>query len=380
MSRKLLLVAGTAAMLFLSCKKTTPGETAPGIIAGSPGLPIQNWFDKASAGAASTFHFADGIPCWKDLKFIPSTRSAIVPVTLAGKYFNNENLADKYLVIQQDQQGKITDGYYLYVLGKGSKPAPDKHLLQGNPPLSFTGAVVRTDFEGHILTSKHYKDGFATGNTNKFVQKKHKNNGSEPPSLAPLDPGCTYVTIDWYWQTFVDGVLVAEDYLFSSQEIQCPAGGGGGNSTGENIYAAAEAFINEGRATSILISNEMQEMPGGLRIIARPNWKIYHAGTWGVFSYETIIWERTSTNLAFSYASASSRGFTTLGTSIGGTREFNIVSKDYLSTHPTRVVVDVDYTITHKPNMILGVVVNPISMGHHSSKIFFAPVQIVMGN
>jgi len=377
---KLFLVAGTAAILLMGCKKTTPGEAAPGIIAGAPDLTIQHWFNKASAGVGNTFHFADGMPRWKDLKFIPSTASVIVPVELSGKYFNNENLADKYLVIQRDRQGKITDGHYLYLLGKGAKPALDKQVLQGNPPLSFTGAVVRTDFEGHVLTSKHYEGGLATGRTDKFVQKKHKNNGSEPSSLAPLDPGCSYITIDWYWQTFVNGVLVSEEYLFSSQEIECLGGGGGGNSTGENVYAAAEAFINQGSATSILISNEMQEMPGGLRIVAKPNWKIYHAGTWGVFSYETIIWERAATNLAFSYASASSRGFSALGTSIGGTRDFSIVSKDYISTHPTRVLVDVDYTITHKPNAVLGVLINPVTLGHRTNKLFFPPVQIVMGN
>lgn len=49
---------------------------------------------------------------------------------------------------------------------------------------------------------------------------------------APLDGDCEIVQIDWYWQTWVDGVLISEEYLFTTNEILCsPGGGGGGDST-----------------------------------------------------------------------------------------------------------------------------------------------------
>ncbi len=44
----------------------------------------------------------------------------------------------------------------------------------------------------------------------------------------PLEEGCIIEQIDWYWQTFINGVLVSEEYLFTTNEIICEGGGGGG--------------------------------------------------------------------------------------------------------------------------------------------------------
>lgn len=49
---------------------------------------------------------------------------------------------------------------------------------------------------------------------------------------APLDEGCEWVEVEWYWQTWVDGVLISEEYLFSTNEVIC-APGAGGNSGGD---------------------------------------------------------------------------------------------------------------------------------------------------
>lgn len=44
---------------------------------------------------------------------------------------------------------------------------------------------------------------------------------------APLDEGCEWVEIEWYWQTWENGVLISEEYLFSTNEAICEPGAGG---------------------------------------------------------------------------------------------------------------------------------------------------------
>jgi hypothetical protein len=51
-------------------------------------------------------------------------------------------------------------------------------------------------------------------------------------SSAPVPSNCDVVVVDWYWQTWENGVLVSEEYLFSTNELSCEGGaGGGGTST-----------------------------------------------------------------------------------------------------------------------------------------------------
>jgi hypothetical protein len=81
-------------------------------------------------------------------------------------------------------------------------------------------SIVEDELNGEDSTNKY------TGNHLAVRQSSQKLHGRD----APLDDGCEWVVIEWYWQTWVNGILISEVYLFSTSEALCEPGAGGNNS------------------------------------------------------------------------------------------------------------------------------------------------------
>jgi hypothetical protein len=93
--------------------------------------------------------------------------------------------------------------------------------------------LLKMIFENKFITSKHFEDGKIISSKRDEVSIKSKQeaqlkNENNPDASYVADATC----IDWYWQTWVDGVLESEIFLYTT----CNSGGGsgGGTSNGPN--------------------------------------------------------------------------------------------------------------------------------------------------
>ena len=174
---------------------------------------------------------------------------------------------------------------------------------------------------------------------------------------APIDDcstnGGTVVQIEWWFQTYENGVLVSEVYLYSTYECWGGGGGGGGGGgtpiTPEQLcQIQLQTFENQGAAVSQLISTTTT-YEDALSMNVVYNWKIYSALTWGLISYEDAVISKIPLNgggYIKEYSSFTHRVIAQVGSSIGGTRTFQDLGATINKTQ-TRALVQIDFTVTH---------------------------------
>jgi len=173
-------------------------------------------------------------------QYFPAERMNITPVQVGNT--QSARPVYKYLVTELGQDGKISKGNYYVVLNdkkNGSTVTITPGLLKLTEiPGDFHGTIIKYDLENNIIFTKHYEKAALTNKTGNLVTKKAKpaadtTNGGPVGSYAPLNSGCEYVYIDWYYQVYENGVLVYEEYLETTAIVYCEDGGEGGSGEGE---------------------------------------------------------------------------------------------------------------------------------------------------
>lgn len=185
-----------------------------------------------------------------ETKYFEDEALVITPVNLPSN--GKTPKASKFLVSEKDASGSVKNTGYFVLMQKSGVPerADKKQLIQkfkaGKPmPDDFNGAILQFSKDDRLLISRHFENGVAAAKTDNISIRKSENQ-LPVENLEPPEEGCEYITIDWYWQTYVNGVLVYEEYLYSSNALYCPGGGGGGGSSGgNNAVAECNARFNE---------------------------------------------------------------------------------------------------------------------------------------
>jgi hypothetical protein len=180
----------------------------------------------------------NGEPDWNSTAYYPNENIYITHIKL-----KDQSIANKYLVEKADKSGKITNANYYIVLTKNKTANPEKIIeiyLFGKDqmPENFSGALLEYDLNNNVVFNSHYKNGKQENKTDKLV---HKSNGSkENKESGYVDPNeCQgeWICIEWYWQIWVNGELVYEEYLYTT--CGCSGvGGGGGGGGGQNCNPA----------------------------------------------------------------------------------------------------------------------------------------------
>ncbi len=265
------------------------------------------------------------------------------------KFFNDNSIAitivktgegeskklTKFLVIQLDITGKPTD-IYTYSFFQDKLSLNEMYELLSTTDLfslkkikpSYNGVIIIHGLKNNFFSAKKYTDGVVT-----FVNDKPKIKtsgiGIPPPPDAPLDEGCIYVTVDWYWQTIENGVVVDEEYLFSSQGIWCEGGGGGGSggitspppTDMEMCEAAVDNILNSTTVASELVSNTIQSQTD-LERTRLYDWKcLKHPTGWFAMAYDKGVMKRVATNKPWKFVSLENSGISMNGIIVtyGGT-------------------------------------------------------------
>jgi len=294
MKSTLCLYLAALCIVIYSCKKNDNGNPLPGVEQ-SRVEKASAWYDRqvktttpATLNDAVQLSMSHDKPAWDNASYFAAQHTIIVPLQTAGKQPGNVKAAG-YLILKETAAGDIENGSFYYVLpSAGNKEVNISPALFSNTikKEAFSGAIIRYSPGGYLSESRHYNNGAPEAKEDRLLHRTAKKGNGETQNLAPLDPGCAYVTIDWYWQTYVNGVLVNEEYVFSTTEIVCEGGGGGGGGGNQhqNIDELFERGIAAGQAVSEKVSEETINIDAMHRV-KKYDWRFYKNHGIGYIDY-----------------------------------------------------------------------------------------------
>lgn len=204
---------------------------------------VKAWFEKQPKAPnyrqvlfeSKTINLPEEI-AWMRSKYNAEAKINITPINI--KSVDRNLPAFKYLVTNTDEGGGVLGGYYYTILSNKktldqleNEDVPLMMINLEQIPKNFTGTIIKQDLNNTIIWSKHYEQGTIVGKADKIEARKSKDQTSIG-NYAPLEEGCNYVTIEWYWQTWQNGVLIYEEYVGSSIVVVCEGTGGGGGGGG----------------------------------------------------------------------------------------------------------------------------------------------------
>jgi hypothetical protein len=382
-----------AISFLFSCKKM---QDKPHELSQSPEMTatkkvvetVKGWMDAQPPNARTFTAMVDGKQLkldkdfkWEETQYFPEEKIAVTPVLIKGVKAEH---AFKYLAVKLTADQAVEHGYYFDVYGKQAGQINGNHFLLNlvqnrKAPESFTGAFIKYDLYDKPEGSGHFENGRLTEKSSKLVLKKAKKTvteGSGDIMSAPLDEGCEYVMIDWFWQVYVGGLLVAEEYLFSSEVIVCENGGGGGGGVGENPYAACNAqfnaLINGGEPTSTLVSTTANYIQPAERQYTY-KWKALKGIGFSVYSYDvgTHI-KTTDPKMPWKWKSIVHGSLQIQGLGIGGIVDKVGDGTMSVTLGNINANVSLDFTLKYTPNCgISGAPsLNPYTVSYHAQIIF----------
>ncbi len=316
---------------------------------------------------------------FEETKYFADAKANITPVAVSstgGKWATY-----KYLLTEIDDNGIVTSGNYYVVLKKNGidqslstvEITPDLLRLK-KIPNNFNGAIIKYDLNDNVILSSHYDAGERTNKTDKIGIRKRNAEPAEQ-NVAPLDEGCMYITIEWYWQVWVNGLLVYEEYLYASNVIWCPPGGTGGSGNSNPIASCNQQFnnlINSASPASVYLGKTLvYETTEEKSHVYR--WKCLTAlGAWYVVSYETGTQERVVLHEGWKWKSIVHNTIEVIGMPIGGVVEKTgpgigtVTLLGNINAH-----FSLDFTLRYTANCNIPLFpIPPYTMSYTSSTIF----------
>ena len=198
---------------------------------------------------------------------------------------DNKQVA-KYLKVTTGSNGSIATGNYVYLYSTMNKQA-DAYLLEGKKvPTEFSGTMLEYSLHNQLLASKVYENGHAAvSKTAKLALKPASDKLGGNTAAARAE--CTA----YYLQTYMDGVLVSEVYLYTicvkePDEALITEDGGGG--TIDETAALMAEFNNHIKSTS---SPASASTPG---TTPDPN-PVSYTHTWRVIEGAIVPWRVEAT-------------------------------------------------------------------------------------
>lgn len=340
---------------------------------------------------------------WDKAVSFDDQQRVLVPVNMNARKTSKTLLTQKYLVLSKT--GNIKNATFYYLITDLSKANPVSNLLGVNKLLNKeiveeakniadveSTIIYRVDLPD-VFKSEKQNSEFRNGRNGKFVNFKlltqYSRNSKDVDTTSNNNfqtlesctaSGGSMVEIEWWYQIYVNGVLVYEEYVYSTfQCIGGVSGGSGGGGTGGTPTNACITtltnFSNAGSSVSQLVSENIQEQP--LKKTIFYNWRFYHALTWGLVSYEKVDFERRSERLGWVFKSYSSLGDASVGSSIGGTRTYRIISR-VAEDKGYAALITIDFSVTHKAMCPANVVLPTLTTLHQSKVLIKAgPMQII---
>lgn len=265
------------AILLMGCKRESLNHEP---VAQEPGMgeKVKAWYEarpasqttgKVKSISRSDRYFSE--PDWSTTRYYPASQLFISPVKFDPQKTAVNSNQKKFLVTTGNSDGIISSGKYIYLLTKKAEgPAPafvqnaePAFLMQQKIPAGFSGAVFEYDLDNNFISGRYYEHGKQTDNITRLSYKS----GSTGNGSNYADPNCEGVVIcvEWYWQTWVNGVLVYEEYLYTTCECMEQGGGGGGGQTQTPQQMLDQVLLN-GHPVSIKTGSSLVSESSTIRV------------------------------------------------------------------------------------------------------------------
>ena len=236
----------------------------------------------------------------------------IIPVD--GGYTPTKNAGDRplhYLLMRMNSNGTVRAGHLVQYIPAGT--ARDR-VPEGTFTSYFTSGIMPDSRVVFMTTTGNflYETFFTGGKMSKF------NVLNNPKAGSNTEEEC----IDWYLQTWVDGVLVSEVYVFTTCGPYVEEGSGGGNSGGGDLEPERSRdliwVVVQNPVPGVNGAIASMEVVKGKKVAGFPQGgyftRIYHHGSSCNFCHtdEPLnVWMETSHQVAAwgQQASASVSGF-----------------------------------------------------------------------
>jgi phage tail protein X len=397
------LVAAVVIPLALGCKREPmPQQAATPATAGTTiSQKLQQWLKNQPLSISVQGRNSTGNNLPKHTIVWGQTRQHqgqyTTPLALAheGRTASNVQAA---LTATEDARGQISGGQYVIVLpdtkAMGQAATERDWATQlaqpDNSMTEFTGVALYYNMAGALTASKVYKNGQLLPNAKALLTAKgqkarpkqlgaSKNTASNNRPPSPC--GTELVCIEWFLQTFVDGVLVSEVYLYTTCE--CPGDGSGGGSSGDTdagCEAAAAAFAAAGSVTNIHMpeSNGIQTATEWRKSY---KWKIYDALTWRLYSFEDGVLEKkhyANNTILWEFKSFTHNRIDEEGGNIGGIRTWTDNGATINMT-PFSAWITLKFSVKHHI-ICQNPLFQPWTDQHATSTVFRAPNTIAYVN
>jgi hypothetical protein len=401
-----------AALLLLAaaygCKRENPNQISTNQVMATPeNSKVQQWlkgnpkaFAGLRAGGSAGKKVSTALPNftlqWAEAGFDAATRTHWVPAA-----FTNTKAAggqpNTYLVATENEQGQVTGGQYVMVLPNAKKMGKDKSgygaiaILADKKPAGeggFSGALLYYDVQGQLTGSKVYEAGQLQPKATANLAARDEGQGSPSPNKVIRECGEALgipLCIDWYWQTYVNGVLVDEDYMFTT----CCSGSSGGGSGNGNAVAECQASFNNFVAQGAAVNGTPTVINGAQTATRWPKtykWMIYDAVTWFLISYEKAVWKKvyypSSGQNLWEFESFVHEAVDSEGTSIGGVRSFSVIGTPEPNMQKYSTYLRIDYKVKHTPICsllpLVEDVIPPVEITYYSENIFRIPGSVTV--
>lgn len=399
------LVAALLLALALGCKREALMDKSPHALANDATVnKVQQWLkaqpqpQRNTSGKVRTT-LPNLTLQWQSAKFDAATATHWVPATATNKKETGSK-PNTYLVVTENEQGQITSGKYITVLsnakkmGKGAAAAIMAHtptvLLAPHKPRDFSGALLYYNAQGLFTGSEVYEAGQLQPNATANLAARDEAEGDPDPNYVIQECGGAAGTspcIEWFWQTYVNGVLVSEDYINTT----CCGGSSGGGSGNDNALSECQASFNNFVAQGAAVNGAPTVINGTQTATKWPKtykWMIYDAVTWFLTSYEKAVWKKvyypSSGQSLWEFESFVHDKVENEGTSIGGTRSFSVIGTPEPNMQKYSTYLRIDYKVKHTPlcSLLPGVdeVIPPVEITHYSENVFRIPGSVTVVN
>jgi hypothetical protein len=257
-----------------------------------------------------------------------------------------------YLTATTSPTGEIAGGKYVLCLPNRKKMGSSadsydlKRLLAGGPATGFSGALLYYNTAGQLMGSQVYENGQPTLGVAASLATREADTDSDPSPNNVLQDCEDRICIEWFLQTFLDGVMVYEEYITTTCGCNSALNGGGGSLGFDAETAcnnALDIFVALGRDVDGAVMTTYAPI-GPDAWEAKYNWEIYRADTWRLNSFETGILKK-NVNTGFEFQDFRHDRIQHAGVTRGGTRTYQDLGAIIdMRKYSTRV--DLAFTVT----------------------------------